>query len=103
MNFRLTSVAAPKAALSSTSRYSRTAILTAGIGLDEATVDRASRARLACRQVRRRVRKAGAAHQSLGHAAAHHRLEDMTQSIAVTETAMAVLRDAVIGRRPWQP
>ena len=49
------------------------ALLAAGIGLDQAAVDR----------------EAVTAHQPLGHAAAYHRLEDM--EIARAEAAMAVL------------
>jgi hypothetical protein len=58
------------------------ALPTAGIGLDQAAVDR----------------HPVAAHQALGHAAAHHRLEHVAQKIAVAQAAMAVLRE---GRMIW--
>ncbi len=92
MNFGTTGVAAPKAA---SSEYRQifpnrmvassgachslpgTQALPVGIGLDQAGIDR----------------EAIAADQPFGHAALDHRLEHLTQQIAIAEAAMPVLRE----------
>jgi len=91
MYLGVTGVAAPKAASSRTARYSSTARpaglrrqagravhggpVPAGVGADDAGVHG----------------EAFAADQALGHAAAHHALEQLAQQVTVAETAVPVL------------
>src|SRR6266446_5447058 len=92
MNFGTTGVAAPNAASSSTARYSRTACVAAS-GADHSPPG-TLRCRLASALIMLSIDgKALAAHQSLGHAAPHGRLEYLAQQIAVAEAAVSVLRE----------
>jgi len=62
--------------------------LPVGIGLDHAGINR----------------KALAAHQSLGQAALHSRLEHLAQQIAIAETAVPVLREGrMVRHRTVEP
>jgi hypothetical protein len=105
MNFGVTGVAAPKAASSSTARYSsiarlaafwrqavraRDAALAVGVGRNQAGVDG----------------EAFPADQALRHAASHHGLEQLAQQITLAETAVGVLRERRVIRHvaiPAQP
>ena len=101
MNFGVTAVAPPNAASSSTARYSSTARLeTSGV---KPWAPSTSFWRLASALIRLPSTAKPSADEALFEAAVQHRLEHMAQKVAVAETAMPVLRDAVIGLRPWQP